>query len=84
MRKITDVNNTGSMAEWSKALRSGRSQLMLAWVQISLLSNFFCSKNNIRYVMKNYLTALGFAPTPVFTDQNTHCVSCIANLSLAP
>ena len=29
------------MAEWSKALRSGRSPLLWAWVRIPLLTNFF-------------------------------------------
>jgi hypothetical protein len=28
------------MAEWSKALRSGRSPLLWAWVRIPLLTNF--------------------------------------------
>ena len=29
------------MAEWSKALRSGRSPLLWAWVRIPLLTNNF-------------------------------------------
>ena len=29
------------MAEWSKALRSGRSPLLWAWVRIPLLTNIF-------------------------------------------
>ena len=37
-RIILDVR----MAEWSKALRSGRSPLLWAWVQIPLLTINFC------------------------------------------
>ena len=29
------------MAEWSKALRSGRSPLLWAWVRIPLLTKYF-------------------------------------------
>ena len=42
------INNLGKnrsvrMAEWSKALRSGRSLHLQAWVRIPLLTNRFCS-----------------------------------------
>ena len=33
------------MAEWSKALRSGRSPLLWAWVRIPLLTNIFYLTN---------------------------------------
>ena len=33
------------MAEWSKALRSGRSPLLWAWVRIPLLTNIFLFSN---------------------------------------
>lgn len=37
------VDNKVRMAEWSKALRSGRSPLLWAGVRISLLTNPFSS-----------------------------------------
>ena len=30
------------MAEWSKALRSGRSRVLQAWVRIPVLTKLFC------------------------------------------
>ena len=49
------------MAEWSKALRSGRSPLLWAWVRIPLLTNIFPLKK------KNSKPLLTF----VFTLTNT-------------
>ena len=39
------------MAEWSKALRSGRSPLLRAWVQIPLLTNFFVWFSNLDLIL---------------------------------
>ena len=36
-----DIQYKVRMAEWSKALRSGRSPLLWAWVRIPLLTNIF-------------------------------------------
>ena len=36
-----DISIKVSMAEWSKALRSGRSLVLQAWVRIPLLTNTF-------------------------------------------
>ena len=44
-RIILDVR----MAEWSKALRSGRSPLLWAWVQIPLLTILFVTKNDFSH-----------------------------------
>lgn len=38
MQSFTFVDHLVRMAEWSKALRSGRSPLLWAWVRIPLLT----------------------------------------------
>ena len=45
------------MAEWSKALRSGRSPLLRAWVQIPLLTNnfFYDYASNLILLQKQLL-----------------------------
>ena len=50
--------NKVRMAEWSKALRSGRSPLLWAWVRIPLLTYRFYFV--ISLVMENDLTFLPF------------------------
>ena len=40
-----DIQYIVRMAEWSKALRSGRSPLLWAWVRIPLLTNIFPRKS---------------------------------------
>ena len=37
-----------------------------------------------RKFRKKNLTAVGFEPTPVYTDQNTLSIKLLRNLSLAP
>ena len=42
------------MAEWSKALRSGRSPLMWAWVRIPLLTKVLLFFNNSEFKLQDY------------------------------
>ena len=52
------------MAERSKALRSGRSPLLWAWVRIPLLTNTFLTK--VQFTAANTSTNV-LAKVPLFT-----------------
>ena len=41
------------MAEWSKALRSGRSPLLWAWVRIPLLTNSFVPHKKVIVIARH-------------------------------
>ena len=47
------------MAEWSKALRSGRSPLLWAWVRIPLLTKVFFKKFSLTNSVFGFFNPVG-------------------------
>ena len=66
------------MAEWSKALRSGRSPLLWAWVRIPLLTKLFCLCPANKYRVVNIVDLITLDNS--FQDFDSHDPKLKCNL----
>ena len=62
---FTDILHNVRMAEWSKALRSGRSPLLWAWVRIPLLTKVFLRMFFLRKSIFGFINPVE-RPTQIF------------------